>query len=74
MEEKKKEINALREEEIMLKSKAFWFEKGEENLKIKFIICKSKENVNTIWDMRNEDGEMVMRIFFRYCKFEGISL
>lgn len=56
-----------KEETWRLKSKAIWLESGDENTKFFQAYAKGRKNVNTIWYLKDQDGNLET-------SFEGLSL
>jgi hypothetical protein len=65
----KKRIKLLKEKEETwrLKSRAIWLESGDENTKFFQAYAKGRKNVNTIWHLKDQDGNLET-------SFEGMSL
>jgi hypothetical protein len=65
----KKRINLLKEKEETwrLKSRAIWLESGDENTKFFQAYAKGRKNVNTIWHLKDQYGNLET-------SFEGMSL
>ena len=58
--ESKKDSLLLKEEKLMhLKSSALWLEVGDKNTKFFHRFSSHRKNINTIFEIRNSQGNMV---------------
>eukprot|EP00253_Pinus_taeda_P018177 PITA_18177 len=57
LEKQRDQILLAREEEWRLKSRAVWLKVGDENTKFFHNYAKGRKNSNTIWKLKNEEGE-----------------
>lgn len=59
MEKRRQDLLAQREEEWRLKSRVIWLKSGDENTKFFQAYAKGQKAANTIWEMKDRQGEMV---------------
>lgn len=57
LEKQRDQILLSKEEEWRLKSRAIWLKAGDENTKFFHNYAKGRKNANTIWKLKNEEGE-----------------